>query len=116
MATGKRSGRTRGLSLGQGGIAFASLTATKRVINIITGTTTGSTLQLTQGETLMATVDGVVAMVFGTSIDKATGSLEFTARVVAGGTIQLLEYTQTLQQNMRLSVYIVGRPDPLRLG
>ena len=111
---GRRAGRITASELGPGTLAQNALTGTRRIFTILSGTTTGGTLTLTQGRTLMATIDGAVVTVASQIGAFATASLVFVAHNRVGGTITIEENTDTLQRTVRVFVYLVGRPDPAR--
>ena len=114
---GRRSGRTRGSELGLETIVNRDLGVTKRVTALLSGTTTAApaSLEFTQGQTGMATVDIViVTLASQIAAAVATGSLTFAAGKIAGGTVTIRESTETLNRTLRLFVQITGRPDPLR--
>lgn len=114
-----RSGQIRGQKLGVGALALNSLTATKRVTALLSGTVTAApaSITFTQGETVMATIDTVsVTLASQVAAAVATGSLTFAAGKITGGTVTIRESTETLNRTMRIFVTITGRPDPNRIG
>jgi hypothetical protein len=118
---GRRSGRTRGSELGLETIVNANLGTRKRVTSLLSGTTTKTpaSLEFTQGQTGMATIDTVQVTVAGLPATTAGlgGSLDFLVSKIEGGTILITEASLTsLNQDVRLFVTIVGRADPLRTG
>ncbi len=115
-----RSGQIRGQKLGVGAIAQNSLTATKRVTALLSGTTTKTpaSLEFTQGETVMATIDTVSITPAGLPATTAGigASLNFLVSKIEGGTILITEASlTTLNQDVRLFVTITGRADPNRI-